>query len=98
MLFQEPVLILGRKYFNQVDIRVRTRGGGPTAKIYAMRQAIAKSLVAYYQKYEDEGQKIAMKDALMSFDRQLLVADPRRTEPKKFGGHGARARKTKSYR
>jgi hypothetical protein len=28
----------------------------------------------------------------------LLVADPRRCEPKKFGGRGARARFQKSYR
>ena len=30
--------------------------------------------------------------------RSLLVADPRRNEPKKFGGPGARARYQKSYR
>merc|ERR1712226_733351 len=30
--------------------------------------------------------------SLCSFDRSLLVADPRRNEPKKFGGPGARAR------
>lgn len=46
----------------------------------------------------DEAQKIEIKDAFMHYDRTLLVADPRRCEPKKFGGHGARARKTKSYR
>ncbi len=28
----------------------------------------------------------------------MLVADPRRCEPKKFGGKGARSRKQKSYR
>ena len=28
----------------------------------------------------------------------LLVADPRRSEPKKFGGPGPRARYQKSYR
>ncbi|GLT99694.1 hypothetical protein SLE2022_171170 [Rubroshorea leprosula] len=30
--------------------------------------------------------------------RTLLVADPRRCKPKKFGGRGARARFQKSYR
>jgi small subunit ribosomal protein S16e len=35
---------------------------------------------------------------LLSYDRTLLVADPRRMEPKKFGGRGARARFQKSYR
>jgi len=36
--------------FHDVDIRVRVKGGGHVAQIYAIRQAIAKSIVAYYQK------------------------------------------------
>ena len=35
---------------------------------------------------------------MLQYDRTLLVADPRRCEPKKFGGPGARARYQKSYR
>ena len=46
----EPVLVLGADKFAAVDIRVRTRGGGSTAQIYAIRQSIAKGIVAYYQK------------------------------------------------
>ena len=61
-------------------------------------QAIAKSVVAYYQKYVDEASKREIKDILVTYDRTLLVADPRRCEPKKFGGPGARARRQKSYR
>eukprot|EP00080_Pristionchus_pacificus_P021278 PDM81298.1 fib-1 [Pristionchus pacificus] len=95
---QEPVLILGQKRFADVDIRVRVSGGGNVAQIYACRQAIAKSIVAYYQKYVDEQSKKELKDQLLSYDRNLLVADPRRCEPKKFGGAGARARYQKSYR
>ena len=34
----------------------------------------------------------------LAYDRTLLVADPRRMEPKKFGGRGAHARYQKSYR
>ena len=34
----------------KVDIRVRVKGGGTTSQIYAIRQAIAKAIVAYYQK------------------------------------------------
>ena len=66
--------------------------------VAAIRQAIAKSLVAYYQKFVDESSKKEIKDLLLHFDRTLLVADPRRMEPKKFGGPGARARYQKSYR
>ena len=46
----------------------------------------------------DEASKKVIKDILVQYDRTLLVADPRRCEPKKFGGPGARARYQKSYR
>ena len=91
-------MLLGQDRFNVVDIRVRVKGGGQSAQIYAIRQAIAKSLIAYYQKYIDEASKNEIKDILLSYDRTLLVADPRRCEPKKFGGPSARARYQKSYR
>ena len=64
----------------------------------AVRQAIAKGIVAFYQKYVDEQSKRDIKETLVQYDRSLLVADPRRCEPKKFGGRGARARFQKSYR
>ncbi|KAL5722661.1 40S ribosomal protein S16 [Ranunculus cassubicifolius] len=56
------------------------------AGIYTIRQSIAKALVAYYQKSVDE------------YDHSLLVSGPRRCEPKKFGGRGARSRFQNSYR
>jgi small subunit ribosomal protein S16e len=58
----------------------------------------SQAIVAFYQKYVDEVSKKEIKDMLLSYDRSLLVADPRRCEPKKFGGPGARARFQKSYR
>ncbi|XP_022083619.1 40S ribosomal protein S16 [Acanthaster planci] len=94
----EPVLLLGKERFQGVDIRVRVKGGGRIAQIYAIRQAISKALVSYYQKYVDEASKKEIRDILIQYDRSLLVADPRRCEPKKFGGPGARARYQKSYR
>lgn len=78
----EPLLIVGLDKFAGVDIRVRVTGGGHTSQIYAIRQAIAKSLVAYYQKFVDEYAKNQLKAAFVAYDRTLLVADPRRTEPK----------------
>lgn len=83
---------MGQDKFAGVDIRVRVKGGGHTSQVYAIRQAIAKAIVAFYQKYVDEAQKKEIKDTLIHYDRSLLVADPRRCEPKKFGGQGARAR------
>merc|ERR1712000_393101 len=94
----EPVLLVGLDKFAGVDIRVRVTGGGHTSQIYAIRQAIAKAIVAYYQKYVDEYAKNQIKQTLAQYDRTLLVADNRRMEPKKFGGPGARARYQKSYR
>lgn len=49
----EPILLLGRSKFNGVDMRIRVKGGGHTSQIYAIRQSIAKALVAYYQKFVD---------------------------------------------
>ncbi|KAI9216859.1 ribosomal protein S9 [Blastocladiella britannica] len=94
----EPILIVGKERFADVDIRVRVSGGGQVSQIYAIRQAIAKAIVAYYAKFVDEASKNELRKALVNFDRTLLVADSRRCEPKKFGGKGARARYQKSYR
>jgi len=51
---QEPILLLGKDRFAGVDIRIRVKGGGHVSQIYAIRQALSKALVAYYQKYVDE--------------------------------------------
>ena len=48
----EPILLLGADKFRHVDMRVRVKGGGQSAQIYAIRQAIAKAMVAYAQKCE----------------------------------------------
>ena len=94
----EPLLIVGLDKFAHLDIRVRVTGGGHVSQLYAIRQAIAKGLIAYYQKFVDEQSKNELKRALVAYDRTLLIADSRRSEPKKFGGPGARARYQKSYR
>jgi len=94
----EPIFLLGAQRFQDLNIRVRVRGGGATSQLIAIRQAISKSLIAYYQKYHDEATKRELKEVLIQYDKGLLVADPRRMEPKKFGGQGARARYQKSYR
>jgi len=94
----EPLLIIGEAIWGQLDIRLRVHGGGHVAQVYAIRQAVAKAVVAFYQKYVDEQAKEEIKQRLMNYDRTLLVADPRRMEPKKFGGQGARVRRQMSYR
>jgi small subunit ribosomal protein S16e len=94
----EPLLLIGEDKLNQLDIRLRVNGGGHVSQIYAIRQAISKAVVAFYQKYVDEQAKAEVQKLLMEYDRTLLVADPRRMEPKKFGGQGARVRRQMSYR
>ncbi|KAI6189937.1 putative 40S ribosomal protein S16 [Aphelenchoides bicaudatus] len=95
---QEPMLIVGADKFAGIDMRIKVKGGGCVSQIYAIRQAIAKALVAYYQKNVDEQNKKILKEMLASYDRNLLIADCRRKEAKKFGGPSARARYQKSYR
>merc|ERR1712080_86949 len=95
---QEPLLVCGAERFSAIDIKIKVSGGGRVAQIYAIRQAISRAVVAYYQKYVDEHSKRILKDSLVQYDRTLMVADPRRSECKKFGGPGARARYQKSYR
>jgi len=58
---QEPLLIVGKERFAGVDIRIRVSGGGRIAQVYAIRQAVARGLVAYYQKYVDEQSKQEIK-------------------------------------
>jgi small subunit ribosomal protein S16e len=94
----EPIFLVGGNKFKEVNIRVRVNGGGPSNQVFAIRQAISKALLAYYQKYHDEQSKRELKDIFLQYDKTLLVTDPRRAEPKKFGGKGARARFQKSYR
>ena len=94
----EPILLLGEARFSQLNLRIRVRGGGSCSQIMAIRQAIAKAIIAFTQKYDDESTKRELKELLLQYDKSLLVADPRRCEPKKFGGKGARARFQKSYR
>jgi len=94
----EPLTLVGLDKFANIDIRVKVTGGGHVSQVYAIRQAIAKGLIAYHQKFVDEASKNELKKIFTSYDKTLLVADSRRMEPKKFGGRGARARFQKSYR
>lgn len=78
----EPLLLVGLDKFANLDIRVRVTGGGHTSQIYAIRQAIAKGVVSFHQKYVDEQSKNELKKAFVSYDRTLLIADARQPEPK----------------
>ena len=94
----EAVHTVGAARYSRLKINVTVRGGGPVAQAYAARQAIAKGLVAFTQKYSNEIERTKVKDMFLATDKSLLIADPRRCEPKKWGRHSARTRFTKSYR
>jgi small subunit ribosomal protein S9 len=74
-----------------VNINVNVKGGGVMGQAYAMRTAIARGLVKYF---EDS----SLEDTYRDFDRSLLVNDTRRKETKKPLGRGARKKRQKSYR
>lgn len=74
-----------------LDIDVTVEGGGVMGQADAVRTAIARGIV-------DHTGDLEIRDAFMEFDRSLLVNDVRQSEPKKWGGPGARARYQKSYR
>ena len=87
----EPFRIAEDALRDDVDVDVSVEGGGVMGQADAARTAIARGLVDFTNDAE-------LRDAFMEFDRSLLVNDVRQSEPKKWGGPGARARYQKSYR
>jgi small subunit ribosomal protein S9 len=87
----EPFRIAGEDLRSQVDLDIDVEGGGVSGQADAVRTAIARGIVQHLNDAE-------LRDAFMEFDRSLLVNDVRQSEPKKWGGPGARARYQKSYR
>ena len=86
----ETLLVAGDAWKN-LDINVTVKGGGFMSQAEAVRIAIARGLVKW------TGDKELLR-RFMEYDRSMIVGDPRRTEPKKFGGPGPRRRRQKSYR
>ena len=86
----ETLLVAGDVWKN-LDINVTVKGGGFMSQAEAVRIAIARGLVKW------TGDEELLKK-FIEYDRSMMVGDPRRTEPKKFGGPGPRRRRQKSYR
>ncbi|MDP7181713.1 MAG: 30S ribosomal protein S9 [Candidatus Woesearchaeota archaeon] len=86
---EEPITLAG-DVAKQVDLLVRTSGGGVSSCAEAARLAIAKALAQYDKNLQQE---------FLDYDRNLLVADVRLKETHKPNRHGkARAKRQKSYR
>jgi small subunit ribosomal protein S9 len=86
----EPLLLAG-DISKQVDIQIKTSGGGFMGQAEAARMVVARALLKW-------SNSAKLRATLINYDRTLIAGDPRRKEPKKFGGPGARARDQKSYR
>ena len=87
----EPLFLVDEKVWKEVDINVKVSGGGFMGQAEAARMAIAKGLLKWTK-------STRLRTTLRDYDRTMIAGDPRRSEPKKFGGPGARARDQKSYR
>ncbi len=88
---QEPLILLGDDW-KKWDVKINVKGGGVSGQADAVRQAIAKGFVQIF------GKKV--KEKFLSYDRNLLVYDPRRTEPHKppHSSWGPRRYKQRSKR
>ncbi|MFX0122326.1 MAG: 30S ribosomal protein S9 [Candidatus Hodarchaeota archaeon] len=91
MKLMEPFYFIEDKTRLSVDIKVKVKGGGYMGQADAARTAIARALLAWTDSEE-------LRIKYTEYDRHMIVGDPRRREPKHFGGPGARAKYTKSYR
>ena len=87
----EPLLLTDDKVWNQLDINVTVAGGGYMGQAEAARMAVAKGILKWTK-------STRLRSTLIDYDRTMIAGDPRRSESKKFGGPGARARDQKSYR
>jgi len=90
MKITEPLVLSGERW-KAVDFNVKVSGGGFMGQAEAARMAVAKALVNWTRSSE-------LRKTMTNYDRTMLAGDPRRKEPKKFGGPGARRRQQKSYR
>lgn len=87
----EPLLHIDEQTRNKIDINIKVSGGGFMGQAEAGRMAIAKGLLKWTKSKH-------LQSAFTEYDRTMIAGDPRRKEPKKFGGPSARSKKQKSYR
>jgi small subunit ribosomal protein S9 len=88
----EPLLLLGEKVRNSVDIDIRVSGGGYMSQAEACRMAIARGLAMLFSDVKE------IREIFKEYDRTMLSGDPRRTEPEKWMRYSARRFRQKSYR
>jgi len=87
----EPLFQSGDEVWKQLDLDVKTSGGGYMGQAEAARMAIANAILKWTKSTH-------LRSVFSEYDRTMIAGDSRKKEPKKFGGSGARARDQKSYR
>jgi len=87
----EPLLLAGDNVWKQLDIDIKVSGGGFMGQAEAVRTAVARALFRWTKSSH-------LQTVFTEYDRTMIAGDPRRREPKKAGGPGARAKDQKSYR
>lgn len=87
----EPLLQAGDEVLKQLDLDVKTSGGGYMGQAEAARMAIANAILKWTKSTH-------LRTVFAEYDRTMIAGDSRKKEPKKFGGPGARSRDQKSYR
>jgi small subunit ribosomal protein S9 len=87
----EPLLQAGEEVWKQMDLDVKTKGGGYMGQAEAARTAIANAVLKWTKSTH-------LRSVYAEYDRTMIAGDSRKKEPKKFGGPGARSRDQKSYR
>ena len=87
----EPLLQAGDEVWKQLDLDVKTSGGGYMGQAEATRTAIANAILKWTKSAH-------LRSVYAEYDRTMIAGDSRKKETKKFGGSGARSRDQKSYR
>jgi len=87
----EPLLQAGEDVWKQLDMDIKTSGGGYMGQAEAARMTVANALWKWTKSAH-------LRTVFTEYDRTMLVGDSRTKETKKFGGPGARAKEQKSYR
>jgi small subunit ribosomal protein S9 len=87
----EPLLQAGEDIWKQLDMDIKTSGGGYMGQAEAARMTVANALLKWTKSSH-------LRTVFTEYDRTMIAGDSRSKEPKKFGGPGARAKGQKSYR
>ena len=93
-----PCFCSGRERFANLDLRIRVKGGGHVSQMYAVRAGDRQGDRGVLPEVRGRAVQEGAQGCASDVRPHAPVADPRRMEPKKFGGRGARARFQKSYR